>query len=141
MGMGEPTTIEERVRRGATLLDREKPGWAEQINEAELVMKSCNDCVLGQVYGDYFVGRRTLGLVNPTSSDWGHKKTAAHGFYANEVLELAATTFEEAEAIAKADYDALATAWRAEIRARLQPETLVEDLALAAPVNYIESFP
>ena len=41
------------AQRGAALLDNIKPGWAQHINIASLDMNHPNDCVLGQLYGEY----------------------------------------------------------------------------------------
>lgn len=41
----------ERVHRGATLLDEQRPGWAAAINVARLDLASPWECVLGQIGG------------------------------------------------------------------------------------------
>lgn len=45
-----------RVRRGIAFLDRVHPGWRNKINPKRLDIASSRDCVLGQLYGDYFRG-------------------------------------------------------------------------------------
>jgi hypothetical protein len=50
--MTEPTTPAQAVAKGAALLDREVPGWAEQIDLPTLNMSSCSRCILGQLYGE-----------------------------------------------------------------------------------------
>jgi hypothetical protein len=42
-----------RVRAGAFALDRIKPGWARLINLAELDIFDLNQCVIGQIWGNY----------------------------------------------------------------------------------------
>lgn len=45
-------SYEERVRRGAALLDEKYPGWADRIELDRLDLGSCTTCVLGQLYQD-----------------------------------------------------------------------------------------
>ena len=54
--------IEDRVQRGAELLDQLNPGWAERITVPLLQMKSFQCCVLGQLYDGYIDGRDSIGL-------------------------------------------------------------------------------
>jgi hypothetical protein len=42
-----------RVERGAILLDRECPGWENEVDPASLRMDEAENCVLGQIHGDY----------------------------------------------------------------------------------------
>jgi hypothetical protein len=43
----------ELVRRGAALLDRERPGWENEINLLNLDLQSPRSCVLGQLYDEF----------------------------------------------------------------------------------------
>ena len=52
-----------RVQMGALLLDERFPGWANQVDTRNLEIRNCRDCILGQLYGEYFHGVRQLGLV------------------------------------------------------------------------------
>lgn len=45
------TTLAARVAKGATLLDRERPGWADEIDLGKLDLNSGCRCVLGQLHG------------------------------------------------------------------------------------------
>ena len=56
-------TNEQRVRRGARLLDQELPGWRSRVNSDSLDMGSSRRCVLGQCYGSYGSGIVSLGLT------------------------------------------------------------------------------
>lgn len=49
-----------RAKIGATFLDVIRPGWFREINLSTLRMASCQACVLGQLYGDYWKGAETL---------------------------------------------------------------------------------
>ena len=59
-------SAEQRVARGARLLDQRKPGWRDQLKEAgdfgPRAIVSCFDCVLGRLYGSYGHGTVSLGL-------------------------------------------------------------------------------
>lgn len=92
-------TIEERVARGARLLDAEVPSWAGQINKGNLYLGSCVNCIFGQIYGHYASGLSRL-------CDQSESEAITHGFQADQVSE----------------YPLLTTAWLAEIRARLAPD-------------------
>lgn len=43
--------LEERVARGVSWLDSRKPGWRDQIDTRTLNLRSCEHCVIGQVFG------------------------------------------------------------------------------------------
>ena len=76
-------SMQERVRRGAALLDQHRDEWAEKIDLDRLSMSSRCGCVLGQIHGSYANG---LNLVGETwrrlkLSDWGDRLfDVAHGF-------------------------------------------------------------
>ena len=55
-----PGTIEERVDRGVKYLDEYHAGWRDQINLEELHMEFCDDCVIGQALGDYFISSKII---------------------------------------------------------------------------------
>lgn len=57
---GETDGIDQRVLNGVRKLDREVPGWADQINLGRFRITSGSACVLGQVYGEYETGVRRL---------------------------------------------------------------------------------
>jgi hypothetical protein len=46
--------IEKRVARGCAYLDRKSPGWEDRITKP-VDLTSSRDCVIGQVFGDYWV--------------------------------------------------------------------------------------
>jgi hypothetical protein len=78
--MTEPTTPAQAVTRGAALLDREFPGWAERIDLPTLDLGDCYQCILGQLFEEaaelysdgYLTGRDRLGLT--------FRDTVEHGF-------------------------------------------------------------
>lgn len=52
--MSNPYT--ENIKRGAALLDKERPGWRDEINLATLDLADDCYCVLGQIFGRYSSG-------------------------------------------------------------------------------------
>jgi hypothetical protein len=56
----ERTSLASRVRAGVAFLDENKPGWHEYVIPYALNMASGCDCVLGQVYGDFYVAQDAL---------------------------------------------------------------------------------
>jgi hypothetical protein len=109
------------VKRGAALLDQVRPGWWREIALDRLAMESCNDCILGQLYGGFDNGVRTLDL-NGMTDDWFRDVT--HGF---EVRPLVAKSREDILRL----YAVLANLWRAEIRARLAASEAAETFAMS----------
>jgi hypothetical protein len=101
-----------RVRRGAALLDRVRPGWAREIDRDRLAMESCDRCILGQLWGDYMDGFREL--VRPLDSRILFS-AADHGFTLPLREQTGPWTMNR--------FAALADAWRDEIRKRLEATT------------------
>lgn len=92
-----------RAAAGAARLDKRCPGWADEIDLDTLNLNHGCLCILGQLYGSYVSGARTLGF-----DPW--KRTAeSNGFLPDEDHDLA-------------PYDGFAhelnAAWRAEILGR-----------------------
>lgn len=56
----ELTYEQQLARRGAEILDKERPGWHKKVNPANLNVHSAKQCVLKQLYGDFGVGRSDL---------------------------------------------------------------------------------
>jgi hypothetical protein len=50
----------DAVARGAALLNERVPGWRERLQLRRLHMEDCEQCVLGQIYGDYVMGLDAL---------------------------------------------------------------------------------
>lgn len=63
---------EHAAHLGAKLLDRMTPGWEQEIADEVFDMSDPERCVLGQVFGDYAVGRRDrLGISMDEAEDHG----------------------------------------------------------------------
>jgi hypothetical protein len=45
---------------GAKILDKKYPGWRNKININALDMAVYTNCILGQIYGEYKIGKATL---------------------------------------------------------------------------------
>lgn len=77
-------SMQERVRRGAALLDQHRAEWAEKIDLDRLSMSSRCGCVLGQLHhGSYVVGLNEVGETwrRCDRPDWGDRLFGfAHGF-------------------------------------------------------------
>ena len=95
-------SVNERVERGAALLDERRPGWWKGIDLGRLDIKSDCNCIAGQLGGSYMPGVESLGL-------YVMEVEAAHGF-----------EFEESTA----EYPALTEAWRELIQRRRLAEYL-----------------
>ena len=53
-------TLEKNQIRGVKLLDRKNPNWRKSVNKQILYTSDPTNCVLGQLYGDYYDGIRIL---------------------------------------------------------------------------------
>lgn len=53
--------VAERVAKGVELLDDKVPGWRDRVN-ATVSVASTSNCILGQLYGNYWTGTRRLGI-------------------------------------------------------------------------------
>lgn len=93
-----------RVRRGAELLDRVRPGWERELDLERLAVRDCHQCVLGQLFGEYKDGLRMLGKWS--SELWDSR--VPFGF----ALRLGERPY----------FPALTDAWRALVRERLGRE-------------------
>lgn len=103
------STVIERVRAGALLLDATTPGWAEKIDADFLDLQSCVGCILGQCFDIYGSGKKHLGL--------SHQDAVAFGFHSDA---------DHTPDAAAREYAQLTPAWLAEIAIRLEPSAIDE---------------
>lgn len=114
----EDLPLDERVERGALHLDEHIPGWANKINLERFQISSAENCVIGQLYGDYW--NHTINKVakiypdRMSADDWNcwgsdqklDKFAAHHGF------------MTDADPDRTADWDILQESWVRAIKAR-----------------------
>lgn len=77
------TEFEERVAKGAALLDDSQPGWADRIDlETFDILDPCG-CTLGQLFSWYSAGCAYFGFSHDDEAD--RTQDAAHefGFFEN----------------------------------------------------------
>jgi len=60
------------ISKAIKLLDKNRPQWQQKIDLSLLDMSSAQNCILGQLYGDYSDGQHALKL--------GYEKCVALGF-------------------------------------------------------------
>jgi hypothetical protein len=104
-GIEIPAAIRERVTRGAEMLDRLCCGWAGMIDLRIFDFSRCSRCVLGQIYGEYSDGLKSIGFDLKTNH-----KTETDADYGFDRYRIE-------------DWDVmnqLAAAWRDAIRERLE---------------------
>lgn len=41
----------DQIKAAAKALDEARPGWYKKVNLTTLKLESCDECILGQVYG------------------------------------------------------------------------------------------
>lgn len=104
--------LAERVERGAALLDEKVQGWSARVDADRLDLRSCRDCVVGQVFADlvydddgydvvaYDEGIYQLGITRRGAGETAHGFSLPHWSDDDD------------------DYAALTALWRSEIEAR-----------------------
>ena len=63
--------LRERVERGVEFLDADFPDWRSRIDTRTLDLTSQNNCVLGQLLGDFRDGLEMLGITIAVSRTLG----------------------------------------------------------------------
>jgi hypothetical protein len=82
IGLTPESIAEQRARDGAAFLDERDPGWVERIDLRILDLGECDQCVLGQLFGQeykgafpllsgYKRGTRLLGLSQEEAGELG----------------------------------------------------------------------
>lgn len=94
--------------RGAEFLDQRRPGWADEIDLDTLDLRSLDDCVLGQLYGDWGAANRAIPEI-----EWNSGSQAYYGF------ELDGAPFSRDR------YKALTDEWRDQVLMRRHAEVTV----------------
>ena len=87
----------KRVARGVKWLDQNAPGWVLKVNDETLHLDSKYDCVLGQVFGDFYDAPPIAERFGGRRARWAYRHgflAAGYGWDADQVLlevEWAAT--------------------------------------------------
>lgn len=108
-------TIEQRVQAGVEWLDENRPSWVEEIDLVELDMDSCNMCVLGQLFGNFWDApiSDTPPPIEQEELAAYHEMAGARGFSYGRRITIPAE-----EAALDEDLDALTAEWRRVIESR-----------------------
>jgi hypothetical protein len=64
-------SIEQKVERGANLLDEKVPYWYNAVNTDRLNQGQARRCVVGQLFSGYYHGLERLGMSHITGLDYG----------------------------------------------------------------------
>jgi hypothetical protein len=59
-------SIEDRVARGAAFLDKNYPGWEQNINTETLALDDCKNCIIGQAVGSFAITCSEHKIENPS---------------------------------------------------------------------------
>lgn len=105
------------VKKGAKLLDKEKPNWYKRwrLSLSSLNMESCNTCVLGQNYAADF---RRACQKGEADSYLGSPYELAEGMLGVEGSQFGFDSFYDPKAGQWVEYDALQHQWELEIQRR-----------------------
>lgn len=57
------TDFSVEIQRGAALLDQHNPDWWKKIDLRSLDMRSHYDCIMGQLYVNYYLGLDRFALL------------------------------------------------------------------------------
>jgi hypothetical protein len=99
----------KNVKRGAALLDREQPGWRDQIDLSTLNLSNGCFCVLGQVFGLYEEGLCFLWNTDVFYDSSTAENAVEHGF----TIDISRMPFRDEEDA----WRALQEAWVKELGA------------------------
>ncbi len=103
-----------RVARGVEFLDKVYPGWDSKIALGRLAMETCDKCILGQLYGDYYRGFREILVSFPATIMY---KSADFGF---TLYDHEQNSWKESQEVILSKFRELADTWRDAIRGRLE---------------------
>lgn len=62
--------------RGAVFMDEKKPGWFHSIDKGKLNIATTDNCILGQLFGEYNDGCKKLNI----DGDESRKDRIGYGF-------------------------------------------------------------
>jgi hypothetical protein len=103
-------TIEERVGRGATWFDTERPGWWQRTDLARFDVLDPDCCPLGQEYGHFENAPRDIAY-DPSMGFYRATEWPTPNQISDELLR-------RTEHAIRVEYAGLTDAWRAEVERR-----------------------
>ena len=110
--------LKKNVRRGAALLDEKRPNWARIMrlvldhDPALFDTKSNSGCILGQLYGQFWLGLIALDLTTKETSST--VLSSRFGFTISPVYQK-----NHRQSTFKTDFDRLRDLWVAEVDERI----------------------
>lgn len=104
----------DRVERGARLLDRAQPGWYHDVSPKALSMGWCRQCVIGQLFEDYYYGLKEVG-INPDKA------------FEERLFGFEADSYTTSGGTVEITYDLLDDLWRGEIQKRRETKNLTTE--------------
>ena len=69
--MLDRSEVTESIANGIALLDSKVPDWRSRIDWETLDLYSFSDCILGQVFDGYVLGKYELGIEYESGSKYG----------------------------------------------------------------------
>ncbi len=66
------TTLKSKVIKGAKILDALRSGWARKINMTNLDLEDCDECIIGQLFGEYLSKDAELLTKDALGADLGY---------------------------------------------------------------------
>jgi hypothetical protein len=80
------STMRDRVARGATALDRLRPGWHHEVRPDQINGASMTMCVLGQLWGSWDIAIQVAQRLDPVEAAQDPVNVVRHyGFSAGDV--------------------------------------------------------
>jgi hypothetical protein len=132
-------SMEQQIRQnavvGAVFLDGKLPGWFQRVADHKLNIRSCADCVLGQLYGgqdtSFYAAMDQLKLRNADGNPAGSVWTLGFGMPSvlrEKMGNMGLQDGELWEVLLNWSYEILADKWTIEIKNRLKDsEVPLED--------------
>jgi hypothetical protein len=115
-------SITTRVARGAKLLDMYAPGWLKKVDTSALNIGNGSTCMLGQAFGEFSNGIRTLAKTAIKGSGLRFDDNYGYGDARVDDIALDAPYYgfdvADGSENESQEYDLLGEAWKTEIATR-----------------------
>lgn len=113
-----PEKVRERVDRGATYLDEVDPEWYQRVDAETLELGDGEQCVLGQMHGEFRLGLGRSHLISMSSAPRASLSPVAYGFKCVEGVPDEWQSY---------DYDLLNAAWTEAVRTRQETDPVLNE--------------